>query len=194
MSDREQVHITVNSEKKDRWTEFVDEYPEYSSLSHLIRRAVSKEISSEKSLDEGPEDTEITDSFEVEIDDLQAQLETIKEDLSYVKREVGKDTELEEFSMEVFEALPEEEPGTIDHKKKYREVEQAAQSAFDQPDTDPEPLEKQQKALSGTVDGLAVFLGEPKWRVLRALENLEEETNRLRSVEIDGNTRYYKEV
>lgn len=44
MSDVDIVSLQVNSSQKEGWEEFVEEFGELQSLSHLIRLAVEKEI------------------------------------------------------------------------------------------------------------------------------------------------------
>lgn len=45
MADRTQLNLKLSEDRKTRWKEAADGDPEYSSLSHLVRSAVERELS-----------------------------------------------------------------------------------------------------------------------------------------------------
>lgn len=112
MSERAQIHIALSPEQKERWQGYADENPEYSSLSHLIRRSVIAEI-------EGRNDPEPSGSggaSEEAIRELHDEIRGLRNGLSDIGTTVHNiHTTVSEPAMdreartEVFAALPKGE-------------------------------------------------------------------------------------
>lgn len=73
MSDRVLVNVKVDEDKKDRWDRKVEESDEYSTMSHLIRLAVSRELSGMY------DDTSAESDVDVDLDGVDGQLDEIQQ-------------------------------------------------------------------------------------------------------------------
>jgi hypothetical protein len=115
MVDRERVNLVVAPEQKERWDNAVEESPEYSSLSDLIRRSVAHELSDESGAattpQEPPQPAQIEAHAETleEVTDTLTRMENTLTDLegrlTNVEREVTAAARAD-LKNEVFDALP----------------------------------------------------------------------------------------
>lgn len=71
MGEKPTIAFRVGQEQKDRWDDAVDDNPEYDSLSHLIRRAVERELAG------GYDPTGGTTQEDPRIDSVLEQVESI---------------------------------------------------------------------------------------------------------------------
>ena len=69
MADQKQLNVKLSAEQYQRWKTAADDDPEYSSLSHLVRQAVERELAG---------DTQATTSG-VESDAVEYIRETVEE-------------------------------------------------------------------------------------------------------------------
>jgi len=93
MTDRKRVSVMVASETKGEWKDAVEDSTEYSSLSDLVRRAVTKELSEtespqpagEASVDSGTLE-ELTDGLKR----IESKIEDIDNRVSSIEGSTGK--------------------------------------------------------------------------------------------------------
>lgn len=98
--------------------------------------------------------------------------------LQSVEQEVKDDAELNELRNEVSGLLPKTEDEIV-------EAEHQEQK--------PGEMAPENCALSGRARNIAMALNEEAYRVQDAQDQLQEETHRVQTVEMAGDTRYYKE-
>lgn len=190
--DREQIHLWVSSDHKSRWKNYVDDAVDVSSVSDLIRTATSTyvavnegqgsmptAVSSESSGVPEHQLTEVleaTTRLETKIDDVQQRLSVVEEETS------RSDTDLADT---VFAALPSVKPHPDNEDYQLAQVEQSGASVT---------------AWSGTVEELTQHIhGEQppayaRERIQDALDRLQSDTSMVRSIEVDDETRYWKET
>ncbi|HET7324952.1 MAG TPA: hypothetical protein VFJ06_11515 [Halococcus sp.] len=185
-NDREQVNIPLDADVKDQWEDFVDEHPDYRYVSHLVRAAVGKEIRgvSSDSGTSGVSDERLSD-IESGIISLENTLSEVNERLSNIERAMEAPAEdILDLAGKIFEVLPEE-----------KELTATTQSPLD-PDEAPPVIEGGGNTYvqTGRVTDIAEYLEEQRYRVRQAIEHLQDDTHLIKSLVIEGETRYYKEV
>ena len=188
------INLEVNEATKSRWMEAADESPEANgNLSSFIRLAVENEIggrsesdsptTSTESIEDLSEMAETSDRILHSLDSIQGQLESLK-------RESRSDPDLDALKNEVFSHLPTSEEFEAWH---YASPEGRAGKSRP-PETNPEALTRLAAERGGDPAAIAEVLDASTYRVLDALDKLMEDTPLVREVEIDGETRYCKEV
>lgn len=194
MSEKsERINLVVSPQKKEKWDEYADEHNEYSSTSDLIRTSVAREMAGQSTAD-GLE----TDELELKIakvvdgvDELNARLENVENRLRSIENEATRDPDVDRLTGEVFNALPDERPGSREWseegQKRYDEL--TAAKSGEPGASDEETARKRVKQWEGSADDLAVALDEPEHHVREALEKLLADTPMVRQTD-DG--RYYK--
>lgn len=97
------VNLRVNIRQKARWERYAKQSGEYSSLSHLIRIAVEKEMSedSEESSIRG----EMVDEVRTDLSSLSEDIEQLQKDVSWLRSR--EEHNVEELAHEMFASLPE---------------------------------------------------------------------------------------
>lgn len=179
-----QLNIRLDADAKERWQEYVEESPEYSSVSGLIRAAVAREVRGAGGAN-GPSDA--SGRLHDRVADVEDTLADVETAVNALDGKVGRiadaieaDRALADLAPEVFAALP-----PCENRK-------AAREAFISPPTDPDaggPVEGY-----GTVGWLAEQVGVSTDRTRDALDKLKRDTARVRSIQIDGRPHYWKEV
>lgn len=84
MPEQERVALVVDSETKDRWQTAVEESAEYKTLSGLIRRAVSNELS-----DTAPATPSQTDADTGELTEMADRLKRIEQKIDEIDSRVS---------------------------------------------------------------------------------------------------------
>jgi len=112
MADRKRVNLTVSPAQKERWDDAVEESPEYSSLSSLIRTAVAHELSDsdgDTTGEVGPRTAKAnTDALEQVSDTLarmESTLNSLDERVSGLEQEINA-SEKTNLKNEIFKVLP----------------------------------------------------------------------------------------
>lgn len=110
MTDRRQINVKIKSNRAESWEDAVREHPEYSSMTDLIRQAVSKELTSgpdSSSADISPEIgrdiAEIKDNMNEMDQDISMLTDTISRLRDQLRNNNPSDKHLR---AEVFAALP----------------------------------------------------------------------------------------
>jgi hypothetical protein len=89
MAERPTIAFRVDAEQKAEWEGYADEHPEYDSLSHMIRVAVSHEMSDRY----GPLDGSAGDGGGEQIGELMTAVEKMQRRLADVEDSVEDATE-----------------------------------------------------------------------------------------------------
>lgn len=101
-NDRAHIHLKVGAEKKESWESHVERREDVSSLSALIRLAVSKEISGQYD-----EQEQQIDEFVDVLNDIQSELTFQNEQLDMLRSENIERGEMEEMLDETTSELKE---------------------------------------------------------------------------------------
>jgi Arc/MetJ-type ribon-helix-helix transcriptional regulator len=97
------IQTVVSDEQKERWSEYVENNPEYDSVSDLIRSSVEHEISTEGN-GTGGNPEEINDILQG-IDSLEAQLAQTEDQIKALRTENMEKDDFADFIYSDFEPL-----------------------------------------------------------------------------------------
>lgn len=181
--DRASVNLWVDHDRKATWEDYVEESPDLQHVSQLIRRSVEQEINGTSDSDVGmpPELDARLDEVVETVRQFERLVNRIDERLVTIEEAVRDNPDLRDLSNELFEVLP-----TRDEINDYRTLVNQAGSR---------PPENVVSAVrSGRIGDIARGVGQPESRVRQALEKLQTDTHRVRSIEIDDTQRFYKVV
>lgn len=111
---RPQINLRVSNEQKSRWEQYVNESPEYDTLTDLIRISVEREIASEGAISAHSSGGNLSGEGIGEVlnvvNKMEGRLTELEDTLSHATDAMyssGKGTD--DFSTAVFSELPSEE-------------------------------------------------------------------------------------
>lgn len=163
------VNLRVNIRQKARWERYAKQSNEYTSLSHLIRIAVEREMSEDSK--EPPIGGEMMDEVQTELSSLSEDIEQLQKDVSWIRSREEHD--VEELAHQLF--------STIEPVKASGDDVAA----------------KQMGTIAGsnphTVDALASRLNTTPARVEDALEFLKEQHMPIVRFDINDESHWFKE-
>jgi hypothetical protein len=110
MGEKKRVNLRVHADTKDRWDQYVEESPQYSTLSQLIRTAVNQEISEDQADDQ--DDGTGGDGTDIDIEELTNSLDSIQAKLDEIDKQRtgrGQYAQPDVDAEKMFEALPDGE-------------------------------------------------------------------------------------
>ncbi|GAA0247679.1 hypothetical protein ACFFQF_06350 [Haladaptatus pallidirubidus] len=177
MSENRQINLVIDGEQKAEWEDYAEEHPEVSSLSHLIRLSVQKEIlgaHEPQAPESGTSDSRINEVLEV-VQGIDTRLEELETRTRAIEREVEHRPEIHELTKDVFEVLPNVEIGTR---------KQEANASTWSPD--------QATVWTGDPQDIGFKLNESRRNIEKALERLMEDSNLVKSKNINGNELYWR--
>lgn len=183
------VNAEVSKEKREKWKEYAQEEPNADgNLSRLIRYSVEKEIARDESPDNGANEEVLTKIGELgtQLSEISERIGSLEARMSRVEEMAREEPEIGEVTGELFDLLPQIEPGTEEWKRKDRDLHQELEH------TESESIRQKYLGWNGTVDSLSEALDESEYVVRKALEKLQTDTHLVRSTEHDGETRFYK--
>lgn len=181
------ISVVVAKTKKAEWESYVDESPEYGTLSGLIRRSVEKEISGGHEAEAPTGGMEMQAKVSDKLDEVINSLNSLNARVDRIEAESRKDPVIQQLTNEVYDYLPDVEPGTQEWKEKRQNLHEQARAESD------EEIKAQAHGWDGTIKGLAEALDEPPVQVEQAVTKLMNETHGLvRKTESGGSIRYYR--
>jgi len=177
MSEKSRFNMVVPEKQKERWEQYVEENPDVTSLSQLVRQAVEAEIAqSNTSHVAGGSDEVARERLSELLGDtkkIRSGIENIEDRLYHVEQEVRDNPEISELAADLFEILP-----SRDQIEDYHKGGQPGKNELG----------------AGTMSEFADRLGKDESRVERALEKLQNEIALVYTTnEFGDETRYYKE-
>jgi len=86
MTDRSQINIRIDSEKKKEWEKCVDELDEYRSLTHLIEKAVAAERNGGHRHNNTPTATGEIDGLKDEMADIRNLVKGLESDIEDLRQ------------------------------------------------------------------------------------------------------------
>lgn len=164
------VNLRVSEEQKTKWKDYVEESDLYTSLSDLIRKAVTKEINAEKEQTAAGVE-EIQSAINPQLEQINQDLEQLKTDVAWLRSQEERD--IEELAHELFDSLP---PVPADGS------DEAAVKMGTQAGLEPQ-----------TIQALSERLDTTPWRVEEAIEYLKEQHMPLIKFEVNGEEHWFKE-
>jgi hypothetical protein len=202
MTEKAQVNVKIDPEKKKRWVNYKDESPHVNSLSDLVRTGVAKEIA-ESETDDTTQSSQAEASEEVltALSELQNQVRGMGERLEAVEQSTQQDPEITKLASEIFEILPTEEEvekwvngnDEIDYIPGDGAVVISGSVLEEEKVTT--PIEEVPHAIeSGTPEAIGSEVEAEYQKVDDALDKLADDMARVRSSEYDGKTRYWRDV
>lgn len=99
-----QINLRVDEDTKQEWDEAVETHPEATSLSHLIRLSVNREISGSHDSAE-PTEVDLTPVIR-EMDDVKHALSDLTDRIDGLEVMADQSDELQEATLEVLRLLP----------------------------------------------------------------------------------------
>lgn len=169
-----QINLRVKEWQKEEWEEYWREDGDFTSLSDLIRKSVSREISSDEEESEMPSPAITSD-----IQDLKRNLERVRKDVSWLREQSQDDVDISGLAQRVFdelEPLPQPPasvgiPDGVEDEDTYLQQRAALQvlTPDDTAEADEESVE------SYTIEALSNRLGEREDRIEDALDHLEDQ-------------------
>lgn len=178
MAEKAQINFQVNENQRERWKQAAEEDMGHNSMSQFIRTAVEEKIADDGSPQKpqtGPEIGKILEQLD-NLDDIQQTLNHIDRRLRDVEQEVKHDPAIDYLASELFDYLPDVQPGTRKWEEEMENRQYHLQAAKDGQEPDEEGARKAIEAWKGTPEGLANALDEPRHLVKQALEKLMAET------------------
>lgn len=186
MSDSSDAYVNakVDPEQKAEFEAYAEEDPNTDSLSHLVRKSLLREVNDDHAAGQQPSNAREREQLADIKDDLRqvrSQLESLHTTVEAIAARTQEPAEdIKELSSDVFGVLPTGK----DHIWKWERKEIPPSRG---PESDP-------VAHSGSVTAIANILGEKDLRVHQALDHLREDTHRVQTITVDGESRFYKEV
>lgn len=189
MADRKQVNLVVAKSQKEDWEEYVNESDECNSLSHLIRLAVSREISEEEQSPTAEQPSVDVSEFETQLDVIEARLDELSTDVQILIE--GEETEnLQELAGEIYDLLPEvkDEDEWLAHVDQQWEKKEESSKGGDT------MHEFDIYASYLSVTDIADRLDVTEYRARKALARVEDSFSRVKEHRHDGQTYVYEVV
>lgn len=183
------VNLEVAEEKKEKWQKEASQHPEANgNLSAFIRASVEREIADDRSGGSIESEEIIKKLGEIgdSINQVNTRLDSVETRLTSVEAETTRDPEIEELKGEIFDCLPDKEPGTLEWKAERKELKTIAGTS------DTATAKADYEGWLGTIEGLSRALDEPEFAIQQAIERLQENTGLIRTTEYGGETRYWK--
>lgn len=110
MTERAQLNLKLPEEQKQRWKDAADTDPEYSSLSHLIRHAVERELAGGESPPAGGADSGTIDHIRETVEENRDALTGLRSVVTSI-HEATDAGEERHAKAEVWSLLPESGEG-----------------------------------------------------------------------------------
>lgn len=192
------VNVSVEDEQKNRWEEHVEDSPEYTTLSQLVRSAIEAEIADEAG-SQPLESPGMNEDFLEQFGELKSEIRDVKDRLGRVEENVKENPELEKLASEVFDILPTKDDFTPETTVRfapgegllYAPVGKSAMTG-EQNQVPAEKVSGNELSRTGQIEAFAHILGESSHKIQEAVEKLSGDTAMVRSETVDGQIRYYR--
>lgn len=112
MTDRKQINIKIKSDKAEKWQSHIEDNPQYSSMTDLIRQSVEKEIAGGNQPTSPSEEASGKEIAEMKdmVKRSQQQLTKLKHTVSDLQEEIeGRGPPEKHIRSEIFAALPDKD-------------------------------------------------------------------------------------
>lgn len=196
MSDKEQVNVKIDSERKDRWEDYKDQSMEVSSMSDLVRLSVEKELSGLEGGSGDNSDNAQLGEIASTLKDIQSDIGQLDKRLSRVETSTQENPELDKLANEVFPLLPDEEPGTRAWEEQLTDFQDELEAIeAGHTEGDRENVVQSLAGWKGTPEAIAEALDVSELDSRKALERLVSDmSGRVRTTDHAGEERYWRDV
>ncbi|WP_435347866.1 hypothetical protein [Haloarchaeobius sp. HRN-SO-5] len=191
----EHVNLRIDADEKREWKEGAEEHPGVANLTQLIKVAVRRELERELtdaghpqngSIPEGVADT--LGTIDTRTEGTQATLDAIQARLNTIETAVTEDESVSELANEVFTVLPTKHELENWHHPGVNTGHSGIPVITPSLDEIGDP-----KAYRGRIEDIAMAVRSDEYSVRRAIEKLQREVALVRSTEINGEKRWFKE-
>lgn len=186
-----QVNVKLPVSMKRDWEDYVEENEEATSVSHLIRLAVQREIN-----DEARDATEVQlDSGEVdvdvELDGVHRRLDAMEDTLTEVRdtvsaMETGRladEDQIEEIADRIYDTMPKFTPkgdnGEMNPRTVAKQLVKDADSQMGNRDQTPQDLAKNQDFEYGILPVYKEYFGVNDYEIQKAIERVQQYSSRV---------------
>lgn len=180
MSDRTLVNVKVDEDKKQRWDRAVDDSDEYSTLSHLIRLAVSRELSGEYEATGGGDVDVDLGGVDGRLDEIQQTVDEIALRMDTLEAEALSGEDVLEIADDLYDLIPtiEKSVGAVDASTMVTEARMEYDADFDEVE---EMSDEELESLLdvGILSVYREYLGVSEYAAGKAAEKLEDEYPRV---------------
>lgn len=199
MGERKQINLVVDESQKDRWDAYAENSTEVSSLSHLIRLSVEREI--ERDGAPGADDWPDVDLSQVDsrFDKLETKIEELSRSVDRMAEREEQES-IEELAGEVYDALPRVEDEDEWHARLAEGETNVLLTNEDTTETDLDRQFPQQDNYEAvfdryvTIAALAETLDVSEYRCRLAVEQVEKSFARVKTHDHEGDTYIYEVV
>ncbi|EMA45492.1 hypothetical protein C449_07725 [Halococcus saccharolyticus DSM 5350] len=174
------MNISLDTDVKEEWQQYVDEHPDYRYVSHLVRAAVGKEIRGQYGGGGGASGdvAERLSDIESLLLDIQNGVDDVHDRMDAVESQLeGPSTDVTDLAGDVFECLPSEGMAG----RTTQDVLSGEEHAVDEG-----------TVLTGRISDIADHLDTDPIRVRQALQQLKEDTPLVDSQNIGGDESWFR--
>lgn len=197
MADTTQVNVKLPVSMKRDWEDYVEENEAATSVSHLIRLAVQREISDEaRGATEVELDSDEVD-VDVELDGIHRRLDEMEDTLTEVRdtvnaMETGRladENQIEEIADRIYDTMPRRTTERINDAPDLRPREVAhqllnnARIEFEDRDRSIEDLAQAQNWDYGLVPVYQEYFGINDYEMQKALERVQDYSSRVHVID-----------
>lgn len=183
--------MRIDEKQKEQWESYVDDSPEHESVSSLIRASVAREMNGSRGKSASDDMGRLNDrltAIESNVEDTEKSISALEGKMSRILDLFEQEQALADVTPEVFAKLPEFESRKEAIDKLVRSSERRLKQAGDETEVVEVP------GKPGSLSLLEHDTGFSRRQVEKALEKLQRDTARVRTVEIDGKIHYWKQI
>jgi hypothetical protein len=196
MPDTTQVNVKLPVSQKREWETYVEENEEATSLSHLIRLSVQREINDESR--RSPDVDLAADELDVdvELDSVHRRLDEFEETLAEVRdtvtaMETGQladEDQIKEIADRIYETLPRRSAHTMEDapelqpREVAQDLVQGAREWMKLHDCDLDDLSESQNWDFGLIEAYKRHFNVNDYTIQRVLERVEQMSSRVHVV------------
>ena len=182
MSNKAQLNIALEPERKAEWQQYVDNHGDYQFVTQLVRAAVAKEMRGEYAVTDNTKTTNAGDGRLSDIEsillDIQNGIGDLQDRMDAVEKELeGPSADTTDVAGDVLDVLPSEGmAGRTSHD---------AMTGEEVPHQDG-------TVLTGTIVDIADYTDSDPIRVRQALQRLKNDTPLVDSRQVGDDEHFYR--
>jgi len=185
MGEKKQLNIRIGEEKKEEWCEYAEESAEYTSLSHLMRLAVEREIAGIHSPEPGQEGDVDLSPVVSRIEELDDTVSTMAAQMDALETgQFADSAEIDEMADRLYDVIPRREVGERETVvSAARDFVEDAEYWIDKKDASLADLADKEPDLEyGIVEAYRRMLGADEYEMRQAIDRLDDYSSRVEHV------------
>lgn len=185
MGEKKQINIRIDESKKEDWCEYADESAESTSLSHLMRLAVEREIA-------GNYSHEANKDVDVDLSPVLSRIEELDNTVSTMAAQMdaletgqfADSAEIDEMADRLYDTIPRREVGERETVvSAARDFVEDADYWLDEKDASLADFAGEEPDLEyGIVEAYRRMLGADEYEMRQAIERLDDYSSRVEHV------------